>query len=361
MAAGECFSGSGSPGYVWDLAISDAGTVFFLGSFSGGLGIFTPFESLVQTGDIIAGKTITDFFSSYDYEGPFFSISHEGKLVFAATFKPYAPRPYLGGEAIFSRSELVAQADPSLIEFYSPVINDAGMVVFGVDDGGFFVIESPSGQLFGCGEYDHFPAINDAGSIVSHSERQFGPNGICPVAHDRYLLPGSMIGGRELVSIPYAAPAINNPGTVLFQASFAAPNAEDVSGLFTSTELLLQSGDTVGGKTVSGNPFLDVYFSQHAISQHAINDAGAIVFETTFTDGTSGIVKATPISSGIAGDVNGDGAVDCTDLAIIKALFGRTFGQAGFDPRADTNGDGIIDVRDLAFVAQHVSSGASCP
>ncbi len=58
----------------------------------------------------------------------------------------------------------------------------------------------------------------------------------------------------------------------------------------------------------------------------------------------------------LTGDVNGDGLVDCTDLAIIRAAFGnRTF-----DPRADVNGDGVIDVRDLAYVAQRVTVGTRC-
>jgi hypothetical protein len=48
-------------------------------------------------------------------------------------------------------------------------------------------------------------------------------------------------------------------------------------------------------------------------------------------------------------------------MAMIQALFGRTYGQAGFDPRADVNGDGVIDIRDLAFVAQHLPDGTTCP
>jgi hypothetical protein len=170
------FSGSGFPGYDWTLAISDAGAVFFLGSFSGSLGIFTPSELLVQPGDTIAGKTIIDFFSP-PAEGSFFSINREGKLVFAATFKPYAPRPSLGGQGIFTLSELVAQAgDPSLAEYYSPVINDVGMVVFGCSLGGGISNNiclppgqvSPPGQVLDCSYESAFPAINDASSVVSY-------------------------------------------------------------------------------------------------------------------------------------------------------------------------------------------------
>jgi hypothetical protein len=62
----------------------------------------------------------------------------------------------------------------------------------------------------------------------------------------------------------------------------------------------------------------------------------------------------------IAGDVNDDDAVDCADVALIRASFGRRTGQAGFDRRADAIVDGIINVRDLAFVTQKLPVGTRC-
>jgi hypothetical protein len=37
----------------------------------------------------------------------------------------------------------------------------------------------------------------------------------------------------------------------------------------------------------------------------------------------------------------------CSDVAIVKGLFGKRSGQTSFDPRADVNGDGVLDVKDL--------------
>jgi hypothetical protein len=68
-----------------------------------------------------------------------------------------------------------------------------------------------------------------------------------------------------------------------------------------------------------------------------------------------------PVSSGVPGDANGDGVVNCTDLTVIKASLGKAYSQAGFNPRADVNGDNVIDIRDLTFVAQQFPAGASCP
>ncbi len=62
----------------------------------------------------------------------------------------------------------------------------------------------------------------------------------------------------------------------------------------------------------------------------------------------------------LVGDVNGDGVVNCDDLAIVKAAMGKRTGQAGFDVRADVNHDGVIDVRDLSMVAQHIPAGTVC-
>ena len=62
----------------------------------------------------------------------------------------------------------------------------------------------------------------------------------------------------------------------------------------------------------------------------------------------------------IPGDLNGDGVVDCNDLNIIKAAFGKKAGQAGFDARADLNGDGIVNVVDLSAEARLVPAGTVC-
>jgi hypothetical protein len=62
----------------------------------------------------------------------------------------------------------------------------------------------------------------------------------------------------------------------------------------------------------------------------------------------------------LTGDLDGNGAVDCTDVSIVRAALGQRTGQPGFDARADINGDGIVDVRDLAFVSQRLTTGTSC-
>ncbi len=62
----------------------------------------------------------------------------------------------------------------------------------------------------------------------------------------------------------------------------------------------------------------------------------------------------------VAGDVNGDSAVNCADVAIVKASYGKSSTQSGFDLRADVNQDGVVNVRDLALVSQRVAPGTVC-
>jgi hypothetical protein len=60
-------------------------------------------------------------------------------------------------------------------------------------------------------------------------------------------------------------------------------------------------------------------------------------------------------------DLNGDGVVNCLDLAIVSASFGKRAGQPGFDPRADVNGDHVVNIIDLTTVSRALPAGTKCP
>jgi hypothetical protein len=62
----------------------------------------------------------------------------------------------------------------------------------------------------------------------------------------------------------------------------------------------------------------------------------------------------------VPGDVNGDSVVNCSDIAIVKASFGKTSTQVGFDLRADINPDGVVNVRDLSYISARLPSGTVC-
>ena len=67
------------------------------------------------------------------------------------------------------------------------------------------------------------------------------------------------------------------------------------------------------------------------------------------------------VSSGaLIGDVNGDGVVNCLDMAIVKTSFGKKAGQPGFDARADLNKDGVVNIIDLSIVSRALPAGTVC-
>ena len=180
-------------------------------------------------------------------------------------------------------------------------------------------------------------------------------------------------------------------GTLIAQDSFQINAGQsftiNTSGLYGT--LTLDVLDTSNTVVASGSMFCqsptvsvpDVVGLTQAAATSAITGAGLVVGTVTTASSStvpSGrVVSQTPaagtsvangsavnlvVSSGaLIGDVNGDGFVNCTDLAIIKASFGKRSGQPGFDGRADTNHDGVVDLRDLSFVSRLLPTGTKCP
>jgi hypothetical protein len=100
----------------------------------------------------------------------------------------------------------------------------------------------------------------------------------------------------------------------------------------------------------------------------AVNVNGGNVIGTVNADGLSatftGVAHLSTLvgffPTAVLGDTNGDGVVNCTDIAIVKASFGKRRGQLGYDPRADVNQNGVVDVNDLALVSRQLPPGTIC-
>lgn len=109
----------------------------------------------------------------------------------------------------------------------------------------------------------------------------------------------------------------------------------------------------LSGTTATRAPFQGARGNTYAFFSVAHDAYGSVEGMKTVAEATTKIAPA--------GDVNIDGAVNCADIAIVKASLGKSTGQAGFDSRADVVVDGRVDVRDLAFVAQKLPAGTKCP
>jgi len=55
----------------------------------------------------------------------------------------------------------------------------------------------------------------------------------------------------------------------------------------------------------------------------------------------------------IPSDINGDGKVNLSDLALLALAYNSKPGDPRWNPNADIKGDGRVDLGDLAVLAQH--------
>jgi hypothetical protein len=90
-------------------------------------------------------------------------------------------------------------------------------------------------------------------------------------------------------------------------------------------------------------------------------DASGLSATFTHVSHFSTFVGYLPNPGTVFGDVNQDGIVNCKDIAIIKADFGKKTGQTGYNPLADLNNDGVINILDLAIDARLLPKGLTCP
>jgi len=90
----------------------------------------------------------------------------------------------------------------------------------------------------------------------------------------------------------------------------------------------------------------------YSVARDAVGNIEAIpaLFDATTTIAVAAVV----------GDLNGDGVVNCVDVSLVRASFGKRAGQAGFDPRSDVERDGLVNLRDLAFVSRRLPPGTTC-
>jgi hypothetical protein len=161
--------------------------------------------------------------------------------------------------------------------------------------------------------------------------------------------------------VPYKAPQvrINSPADnsrfTTAQTIRFTGEAFDRQDGYLSDQKLQWTSDRQGvlgfGRTISAQGLMP---GTHIITLQATNSgnyAGSAVTRVQIV----GV-----FAFNVPGDLNGDGKVDCGDLAIVSSAFGKHAGEPGFDPRADVNADGVVDLKDSSFVAQQLPSGVQC-
>lgn len=117
-------------------------------------------------------------------------------------------------------------------------------------------------------------------------------------------------------------------------------------------------GDNTSLSLLSGQLTVTAQFVVDAQNKPTGGDPAVFIGVVSSTDSGPPLTVAAVLKQ--SGDLNADGQVDCMDLAIVKAAFGKKAGQLGYDLRADINDDGVVDIRDLGIVAKRLPVGTKC-
>jgi hypothetical protein len=152
---------------------------------------------------------------------------------------------------------------------------------------------------------------------------------------------------------------VSSPGWNLFEVRLA-----DVLPPTNQIKLRFQAQDAGSGSIVEAG--IDDLHLRGRVCDDSLADCNA-----------NGIVDSDDISSGrssdangngvpdecdptdCAGDINGDGTIDLSDLAALLSAFGMSTGDPGYNPDADLDSNGSIDLADLAALLSVF--GQDCP
>ncbi len=196
------------------------------------------------------------------------------------------------------------------------------------------------------------------------------------------------VGGRMPVPFTWRLSRNGTPiGTSAFQLNAGQSTSLHTSGVFGTLGLdVLDASKAVIAATTMFCPspglvsVPSLVGLTQAAATAAITGAGLVIGSVTTAHSTTmplgsvidqSQIAGTSVAEGsaislvlssdaLSGDLNGDGVVNCDDLAIVKASFGKRSGQAGFDSRADTNHDGVVNIVDLTTVAHAAPAGTVC-
>jgi uncharacterized membrane protein len=131
----------------------------------------------------------------------------------------------------------------------------------------------------------------------------------------------------------------SNSFTVSGTATVTATNSTTGSILFTKTYAIAKLA-------MSGSPgsFRVMFLLNVAVNPYPLSSNIILTM-------TSGSPPSINVGATRNIDVDGNGAVDMTDLNIISASFGCSIGQSCYNPRADLDADGTVNIIDLSIAA----------
>ncbi len=225
-------------------------------------------ELIVQSGDVVDGKTLTNLSNP--------QINNNGDVVFRGFF-------WTLNSGIFTPTSLITATGDTidgktLISVDTPQINDNGDVIFTGQFSGGSGIFTPTSLIAATGDTidgktltDVFssPQINNNGDVVFRGFFSGGSGIFTPTS--LIAATGDTIDGKTLTII--SLPQINDNGDIVFKGKFSGG-----SGIFTPTSLLVENGDTIDGKTLT--------FGKTPFGDPQINNSVDVVFRGAFSGGS---------------------------------------------------------------------------
>jgi len=163
------------------------------------------------------------------------------------------------------------------------------------------------------------------------------------------------INGEDTATWVFSVP---NPGSYEVYAWWVGnPTGQD----YRSPDVPYTINHTGGGSTVEVNQKVNGG-QWNLLGEYNFQDTGSVIVSDNVSSGRDIVADAIrllyqgPVVE-IPGDVDGDGDVDISDLVIVGSSFGKSPGDAGYDPRADANDNGgAIDIADLVLVGSNFGS-----
>ena len=253
--------------------------------------------------ELVAVETESDPTSSFsEFITNSVAISDNGQLVAFQAVDLNGDSGIYRYDGALNAIDLIAREDTGVvgtIDIFSPDVNDMGLVVFRGDD------EHGSSSVF----------VGDGQSVV----RVLGEGDLIPTD-----LGERQFGRRDLDHSQSGAPRVNNRG--------------DVSAIF-------QYFDPTNPSSVAdGSLVLLLPTSANSDPNGDFNDDG--VYDCDDIDALTAVVASGAFAANF--DLNGDGAVDRTDVSLWLATAG-SINLVGGSPylEGDANLDGIVDVSDF--------------
>ena len=280
-----------------ETSLNDGGLAVFEAHYDAGAGvnlpaIFTPTDLVAKHFGSVGGWRIESPASP--------AINASGRIVFTANICPdecVASAIFLDGieqkrtpfsdgfHEVTSVSHTLIN-DDDLMGFYGRayLANHAAVYVFRSGQSAFRVVRDgvtvAPGVVLGVpgGAFQGFD-LNEQADVAASWTTDTG-KWLVVKNEELVAMAGDTIGGIVLTELSGHRPALNDEGVVVFMARHAGGD-----GVFTQTDMVLTSGQIIGGHTVQ------------FIIAVAINDSGAIAAQVFFEDGFDGIVLATPLAS----------------------------------------------------------------